>query len=114
MVRGKHKVSDISGEAIFAVRTTKPAKFLFSIIFCLLLILFDLRFNFSSFLRGYSYDLILPILSIAELPKTFVSSVSSALTSRKELMDILEDYRKDNNKLQTINSQLKEMTRINQ
>ena len=85
MVRKNHKVSNISSEAIFSVRSTDPSRFLISIVFCLSLIFVDLRFNTSNYIRGYIQDLYSPLFFLIELPKTVLNNTSLVFSSREKL-----------------------------
>ena len=114
MSRGDHKVSKISSEAIFAVRPISSSKFLISLIFCLSLILVDLRFQTSNIIRGYVQDFLSPLYLIIKLPGIFINRVIEVRVSKQELSESLYKYREDNQKLELINSQLKDLTKRNQ
>ena len=114
MSRGDHKVSKISSEAIFAVRPISSSKFLISLIFCLSLILVDLRFQTSNIIRGYVQDFLSPLYLIIQLPGIFINRVIEVRVSKQELSESLYKYREDNQKLELINSQLKDLTKRNQ
>ena len=114
MSRGDHKVSKISSEAIFAVRPISSSKFLISLIFCLSLILVDLRFQTSNIVRGYVQDFLSPLYLIIQLPGIFINRVIEVRVSKQELSESLYKYREDNQKLELINSQLKDLTKRNQ
>ena len=114
MSRGDHKVSKISSEAIFAVRPISSSKFLISLIFCLSLILVDLRFQTSNIIRGYVQDFLSPLYLIIKLPGIFINRVIEVRVSKQELRESLYKYREDNQKLELINSQLKDLTKRNQ
>ena len=114
MSRGDHKVSKISSEAIFAVRPISSSKFLISLMFCLSLILVDLRFQTSNIIRGYVQDLLSPLYLIIKLPRIFINRVIEVRVSKQELRESLYKYREDNQKLELINSQLKDLTKRNQ
>ena len=114
MSRGDHKVSKISSEAIFAVRPISSSKFLISLIFCFSLILVDLRFQTSNIVRGYVQDFLSPLYLIIQLPGIFINRVIEVRVSKQELSESLYKYREDNQKLELINSQLKDLTKRNQ
>ena len=114
MSRGDHKVSKISSEAIFAVRPISSSKFLISLIFCFSLILVDLRFQTSNIIRGYVQDFLSPLYLIIKLPGIFINRVIEVRVSKQELSESLYKYREDNQKLELINSQLKDLTKRNQ
>ena len=111
---GDHKVSKISSEAIFAVRPISSSKFLISLIFCLSLILVDLRFQTSNIIRGYVQDFLSPLYLIIKLPGIFINRVIEVRVSKQGLRESLYKYREDNQKLELINSQLKDLTKRNQ
>lgn len=113
MSEGDHKVSKITREAIFSERPLSSSKFLISLMFCLSLIVIDLKFNTSNSFRGYFQDLVPFFYNLTEVPVTLLESFSSYITSKKELREIINKYEEDNNKLQVINSQLVEITRRN-
>ena len=114
MSRGDHKVSKISSEAIFAVRPISSSKFLISLIFCLSLILVDLRFQTSNIIRGYVQDFLSPLYLIIKLPGIFINRVIEVRVSKQELSESLYKSREDNQKLELIISQLKDLTKRNQ
>ena len=114
MVRKDHKVSNISSEAIFSVRSTDPLRFLISIVFCLSLIFVDLRFNTSNYIRGYIQDLYSPLFFLIELPKTVLNNTSLVFSSREKLRTNLEKLKKENSKLLLLNSQLAEISKLNE
>ena len=114
MSRGDHKVSKISSEAIFAVRPISSSKFLISLIFCLSLILVDLRFQTSNIIRGYVQDFLSPLYLIIQLPGIFINRVIEVRVSKQELSESLYKSREDNQKLELIISQLKDLTKRNQ
>ena len=114
MLEREHKVSKISSEAIFAERPIGSRKFLISTVFCLSLIVIDLRFNTSNIFRGYAQDLISPFYNISQTPFMLFESFSDLLISRVELKENLDKYKEDNQKLQVMNSQLAEIARRNQ
>ena len=114
MSEEEHKVSKLSSEAIFAERPVSASKFLISIVFCLSLIIIDLRFNTSSIFRGYVQDFLSPLHNLIQLPKSLVTNFSESMTSKEELRESLEKHKEDINKLMVMNSQLAEITRRNQ
>ena len=114
MSSGDHKVSKITSEAIFAVRPISSTRFLISFVFCLSLILIDIRFNLSNEIRGYAHDVLLPLYKILEVPSQFINKASEIRQSNQQLKKDLLSYKEDNEKLKLINSQLKELTKRNQ
>ena len=109
-----HKVSKITSEAIFAVRPISSIRFLMALVFCLSLLLIDIRFNLSNEVRGYAHDVLLPLYKIVEVPSQFINKASKIRQSNKQLKKNLLSYKEDNEKLKLINSQLKELTKRNQ
>ena len=114
MVDGDHKVSNISSNAIFAVRPITPISFLISTILCLSMIMVDLKFNTSSFVKGYFNDVLKPLYVLTQLPMSIKNNLSNLMTSREELRVNLENLNEENTKLKLINSQLLEISRNNQ
>jgi len=114
MSSGDHKVSNISSEAIFAVRPISSTRFLISFVFCLSLLLIDIRFNLSNEIRGYAHDVLLPLYKIVEVPSQFINKASEIRQSNQQLKKDLLSYKEDNEKLKLINSQLKDLTKRNQ
>jgi len=109
-----HKVSKITSEAIFAVRPISSTRFLISFVFCLSLLLIDIRFNLSNEIRGYAHDVLLPLYKIVEVPSKFINKASEIRQSNQQLKKDLLSYKEDNEKLKLINSQLKDLTKRNQ
>ena len=114
MSGGDHKVSKITSEAIFAVRPISSTRFLISFVFCLSLLLIDIRFNLSNEIRGYAHDVLLPLYKIVEVPSQFINKASEIRQSNQQLKKNLLSYKEDNEKLKLINSQLKDLTKRNQ
>jgi rod shape-determining protein MreC len=114
MSSGDHKVSKITSEAIFAVRPISSTRFLISFVFCLSLLLIDIRFNLSNEIRGYAHDVLLPLYKIVEVPSKFINKASEIRQSNQQLKKDLLSYKEDNEKLKLINSQLKDLTKRNQ
>jgi len=109
-----HKVSKITSEAIFAVRPISSTRFLISFVFCLSLLLIDIRFNLSNEIRGYAHDVLLPLYKIVEVPSKFINKASEIRQSNQQLKKDLLSYKEDNEKLKLINSQLTDLTKRNQ
>ena len=109
-----HKVSKITSEAIFAVRPISSIRFLMALVFCLSLLLIDIRFNLSNEVRGYAHDVLLPLYKIVEVPSQFINKASEIRQSNQQLKKNLLSYKEDNEKLKLINSQLKDLTKRNQ
>ena len=114
MSRGDHKVSKITSEAIFAVRPISATSFIFSFIICLSLLLVDIKYKASDEVRGYAHDLLLPLYKTVEVPGKFLKKVLNIWQTNQELRKKISSIEEDNEKLQLINSQLKDLTTRNQ
>ena len=113
MSRGDHKVSKITSEAIFAVRPISATSFLISLVFCISLLLLDIKYKVSDEIRGYAHDLLLPLYKTVEVPGKFFNRLVDVWQTNQELGEKLSSYKEDNEKLQLINSQLKDLTKRN-
>ena len=113
MSRGDHKVSKITSEAIFAVRPITSTSFLISLVLCLSLLLVDIKYKVSDEIRGYAHDVILPLYKTVEIPGKLFNNFLDIWQTNQELRKNISSYKEDNEKLQLINSQLKELTRRN-
>ena len=114
MSRGDHKVSKITSEAIFAVRPITSTSFLISLVLCLSLLLVDIKYKVSDEIRGYAHDVLLPVYKTVEVPGKFINKVLDIWQTNQELRKKISSYKEDNEKLQLINSQLKDLTTRNQ
>ena len=114
MSRGDHKVSKITSEAIFVVRPITSTSFLISLVLCLSLLLVDIKYKVSDEIRGYAHDVLLPIYKTVEVPGKFINKVLDIWQTNQELRKKISSYKEDNEKLQLINSQLKDLTTRNQ
>ena len=114
MSRGDHKVSKITREAIFAVRPISSTSFLISLVLCLSLLLVDIKYKVSDEIRGYAHDVLLPLYKTLQVPGKFINKASDTWQTNQELRKKILSYEEDNEKLQLINSQLKELTTRNQ
>ena len=114
MSRGDHKVSKITSEAIFAVRPISATSFILSFIICLSLLLVDIKYKASDEVRGYAHDLLLPLYKTVEVPGKFLKKVLNIWQTNQELRKKMLSIEEDNEKLQLINSQLKDLTTKNQ
>ena len=110
MLRKEHKVSHISSEAIFAIPAMKPAKVLFSLIVCFLLILSDINYKSSDILRGYGNDILNPIIYISKTPSLLVRNLIGFFSSREDLRLTIQTLEKENLKIQSINTLLEEIS----
>jgi rod shape-determining protein MreC len=114
MSRGDHKVSKITSEAIFAVRPITSTSFLISLVLCLSFLLVDTKYKVSDEIRGYAHDVLLPLYKTVQVPGKFINKASDIWQTNQELRKKISSYEEDNEKLQLINSQLKDLTRRNQ
>ena len=114
MSRGDHKVSKITSEAIFAVRPITSTSFLISLVLCFSLLLVDIKYKVSDEIRGYAHDVLLPIYKTVEVPGKFINKILDIWQTNQELRKKILSYKEDNEKLQLINSQLKDLTTRNQ
>jgi len=114
MSRGDHKLSKITSEAIFAVRPITATSFIISFIICLSLLLVDIKYKVSDEIRGYAHDLLLPLYKTVEVPGLFIKKALDIWQTNQELRKKISSIEEDNEKLQLINSQLKDLTRRNQ
>ena len=103
MMKREHKVSNISSEAIFAIPAMKPTRVILALCFCLVLMLTDIRYNSSSFIRIHVIDLLKPLSLISEIPNSVYSAVENYFFSRSYLEEKLKDLEKENLKLKASN-----------
>ena len=99
MIKREHKVSNISSEAIFAIPSMKPARVILALCSCLVLMLTDIRYNSSSFIRIHVVDLLKPLSLISEVPNSVYSAIENYFFSRSYLEEKLRDLEKENLKL---------------
>ena len=110
MLKREHKVSQISSEAIFAIRAMKPSKVVFAVIFCLCLMISDVKFETSSYLRSVSHEIFKPISWVIKLPSYLIDTSSNFLSSRSSLNTKLKDLEKENFKLRSSNQLMKKLS----
>ena len=103
MIKREHKVSNISSEAIFAIPAMKPTRVILALCFCLVLMLTDIRYNSSSFIRIHVVDLLKPLSLISEVPNSVYSAIENYFFSRSYLEEKLKDLEKENLKLKASN-----------
>ena len=110
MLKREHKVSNISSEAIFAIPAMKPSRVIFAVIFCLFLILSDIRYGSGSYLRSTSYDLIKPVTFLTRIPG-YISEMSTFFfSSRQTLKEKIIFLEQENYKLKAINNSLEKLS----
>ena len=110
MVKREHKVSNISSEAIFAIPAMKPSRVIIAVIFCLFLILTDIRYGTGSYLRSVSYDLIKPITLLTRIPSYLFEVSTVFFTSRQSFQEKIELLEQENFKLEAINNSLEKLS----
>ena len=103
MLKREHKVSNISSEAIFAIPAMKPSRVIYAIIFCICLIISDIKYDTSSFMRSYSKEIIRPIIFIMSIPSDILEYSSTFFSNRYSLYEEIQKLRKENLKLKTAN-----------
>ena len=110
MLKREHKVSHISSEAIFAIPAMKPSKVVFAVIFCFCLMISDVKFETSSYLRSVSHEIFKPISWVIKLPSYLIDTSSNFLSSRSSLNTKLKDLEKENFKLRSSNQLMKKLS----
>ena len=110
MLKREHKVSHISSEAIFAIPAMKPSKVVFAVIFCLCLMISDVKFETSSYLRSVSHEVFKPISWVIKLPSYLIDTSSNFLSSRSSLNAKLKDLEKENFELKSTNLLMKKLS----
>ena len=113
MQLNEHKVSQITSEAIFAVPSMKPLKVLIAMLLGLILIIVDLTYETSNQIRGYSKDILKPIISLGNIPHEIFTSVRNFSESKEELNASFKLLKQENEKLSLVNSLLKEVSSRN-
>lgn len=103
MLKREHKVSNISSEAIFAIPAMKPARVIFASIFCLFLMITDVRYESGSFIRSLSHDLLKPVSYITQLPIYISQTFKVLFTSRAQLELRVQSLEEENLKLKVTN-----------
>ena len=113
MRRGDHKISKITGEAIFAIRPISSTRFLLAFLFSFSLIFLDSKFETSNVFRAYFQETLSPFYNVIQLPSIILDKAIETRRTKQELISELSRYQQDNLKLELINSQLKELTERN-
>lgn len=103
MLKREHKVSNISSEAIFAIPAMKPSRVILASIFCLLLMITDIRYESGSYLRSYSHDLLKPIAYLTRFPSYISENFNAFFSSRLYLDKKVQYLEEENLKLKTAN-----------
>ena len=103
MLKREHKVSNISSEAIFAIPAMKPSRVIFASIFCLFLMIIDIRYESGSYIRSFSNDMLKPITFLARFPLQIYENFNLFFSSRTNLEKKLQSLQKENLKLKATN-----------
>ena len=113
MIKREHKVSNISSEAIFAIPSMKPARVILALCSCLVLMLTDIRYDSSSFIRIHVIDLLKPLSLISEIPNSVYSATKNYFFSRSYLEEKLKDLEEENLKLKATNKTISKLSQDN-
>ena len=103
MLKREHKVSNISSEAIFAIPAMKPSRVIFASIFCLSLMITDIRYESGSYIRSFSNDMLKPITFLTRFPLQIYENFNLFFSSRTNLEKELQSLQKENLKLKATN-----------
>ena len=103
MLKREHKVSNISSEAIFAIPAMKPSRVIFASIFCLSLMITDIRYESGSYIRSFSNDMLKPITFLTRFPLQIYENFNLFLSSRVNLEKKLQSLQEENLKLKATN-----------
>ena len=103
MLKREHKVSNISSEAIFAIPAMKPSRVIFASIFCLSLMITDIRYESGSYIRSFSNDMLKPITFLTRFPLQIYENFNVFFSSRTNLEKKLQSLQKENLKLKATN-----------
>ena len=103
MLKREHKVSNISSEAIFAIPAMKPSRVIFASIFCLLLMIIDIRYESGSHIRSFSNDMLKPITFLTRFPLQIYENFNLFFSSRVNLEKKVQSLEEENLKLKAAN-----------
>ena len=103
MLKREHKVSNISSEAIFAIPAMKPSRVIFASIFCLSLMITDIRYESGSYIRSFSNDMLKPITFLTRFPLQIYENFNLFFSSRVNLEKKLQSLQEENLKLKATN-----------
>ena len=103
MLKREHKVSNISSEAIFAIPAMKPSRIIFASIFCLFLMITDIRYESGSYIRSFSNDILKPITFLTRLPLQVYEDFNLFFASRVNLEKKVRSLQEENLKLKATN-----------
>ena len=103
MLKREHKVSNISSEAIFAIPAMKPSRVIFASIFCLFLMITDIRYESGSYIRSFSNDMLKPITFLTRFPLQIYENFNLFFSSRVNLEKKVQSLQEENLKLKATN-----------
>ena len=103
MLKREHKVSNISSEAIFAIPSMKPSRVIFASIFCLFLMITDIRYESGSYIRSFSNDILKPITFLTRFPLQVYENLNLFISSRINLEKKVQSLQEENLKLKATN-----------
>ena len=113
-MQGKdHKISHITNQPIFAIPAMKPFKVLIVMVFCVVLIFIDKNYSSSDLIRGYTKDILEPIIYIQEIPSILFTYYKNLFSSKEKLLIELKRVKEENEKLTLITSRMDEITKRN-
>ena len=103
MLKREHKVSNISSEAIFAIPAMKPSRVIFASIFCLFLMITDIKYESGSYIRLFSNDILKPITFLTRFPLQIYENLNLFISSRINLEKKVQSLQEENLKLKATN-----------
>ena len=103
MLKREHKVSNISSEAIFAIPAMKPSRVIFASIFCLFLMITDIRYESGTYIRSFSNDMLKPITFLTTFPLQIYENFNLFFSSRVNLEKKVQSLQEENLKLKATN-----------
>ena len=103
MLKREHKVSNISSEAIFAIPAMKPSRVIFASIFCLFLMITDIKYESGSYIRSFSNDMLKPITFLTRFPLQIYENFNLFFSSRVNLEKKVQSLQEENLKLKATN-----------
>ena len=113
MLKREHKVSNISSEAIFAIPAMKPSRIIFASIFCLFLMITDIRYESGSYIRSFSNDILKPISFLTRFPLQIYENLNLFFSSRANLERKVKSLQEENLKLKATNQFMEKIANDN-
>ena len=110
MLKREHKVSNISSEAIFAIPAMKPSRVIFASIFCLFLMITDIRYESGSYIRSFSNDMLKPITFFTRFPSQIYENFNLFFSSRVNLEKKIQSLEEENLKLKATNQLMEKIS----